>query len=350
MSRRRCCCGGSNLFCSCPTNASGYVGTACQCTLLDCDNPPAGLAGCCTQVFTISATCSGMLYAQNAHCVFNAGDSTTVAMIPDIWAPATPAACNVCAGLGPCTTGSTANDFTSFQTNYPCRSFPITPYMINRWMATPTNCTFTGPIPWAQRYAPNVCLDANFCWVNAYMESFVPTLYHGTYNATFKWQVIGTNSRRLTVCNSSNYNSVNITKLSASSNCGMDITSFEVVCKTIDGQAYFIVQLAWTPLMNVTLTGPSFGGNSCSGPTPPSAINQSNLTYGTGFTTGGFGPIGCGSVPIATVFIRYRIAVGAPGDQPCGIRPGTYAPYEIFDPTNNFHISTLGAFPSLTVS
>lgn len=350
MSRRRtCCCDESSLYCSCPTNESGYVGTSCQCTNLNCNSPPTGLAACCTQVFNISASCDGMLYSPGAYSVFNAGDSTTVAMISDTWAPASPASCVVCAGGGSCTTGATSNDFVNFQTAYPCRTYPVSPYMINRFMATPTNCTLSGPVPYAQRYAPTVCLDSNFCWVNAYQESWVPTRYHGTYSASFKWQVNSPNNRKPTVCNESNYNSVNITKLSASSNCGMDVSSFEIVCKTIGGRAYFIVQLVWTPLMDATVTGPGFGGNACSGSTPPSAVTQTNLTYGTYFATGAFGTIGCGDVPVSAVIVRYRIPVGLPASQPCGIRLGTYEPYEIGNSTI-FTAASLGAFPSITVS
>lgn len=348
MSRRRCCCDVSSLFCSCPTNDSGYVGTACLCSLLNCNSPPSGLASCCSQVFNISATCDGMLYSPDSYSVFNAGDSTTVGMVPDVWAPGAPPSCSICSGS--CTAGASANDFVNFQTNSPCRTYPTSPWMINRFMATPTNCTSAGPVPYAERHAPNTCFDANGCWVNAYLEYFVPTRYHGTYNASFKWQVIGANSRRPTVCNETNYNSVNITKLSASSDCGMTIGSFEIVCKTIGGQAYFIVQLVWTPLMDANVRGPNFGGGSCSGTTPPSAVNQTNLTWGTTFSTSPpFGAIGCSPVSTSAVIVRYRIPVGAPSSQPCGIRLGTYAPYEIANGTI-FTTASLGAFPSLTIS
>lgn len=344
--RGSCCCNESSLFCSCPTNTSGYVGTACSCVDLNCNSPPPGLAACCTQVFSITASCDGMLYSPNSYSIYEAGNSTTAAMIPDTFQPGLPVFCGSCTGT--CTSGASANDFVNFGTSFPCRTYPFTtPYMINRFMATPSNCGGIGTKPFAERYSPDVCFDASGCWTNAYLQFFVPTRYHGTYSASFIWKVGAGNFREPTVCNPTNFNTPNITRISSSSNCGMQITSFEIVCKIISGQAYFIVQLVWTPLMDATVRGPDFGGGSCTGVNPPTAQNQTNLAYGSTFSGS---PNGCAPVPVAAAIVRYRLPVGLPASQPCGIRLGTYVAYEMNGIGTTFTSASLAMFPPITVA
>lgn len=260
--------------------------------------------------------------------------------------------CVDCQTYGPCTYGNTADDWVSSQRNFPCANPGID---FHKFVATPTNCSLA-PRIFAERYAPNTCGDASGCWVNAYMEKFVPTRFHGTYTATFKWAVGGANTRTPTVCRPAGVYVTpgTIQRLGATSNCGMNTSNFEIVCTTINGVAYFIVTIVWTPLIDATVLGPDFaaaGGTGCSGTTPPTAISATNLAWGTTFNVGGgFGPIGVIAIGNPAYIVRYRIPVSAtPANQPCGIRLGTYDAYDVVNPSL-FTTASLAASPTLTIS
>lgn len=344
MSRRRCCCE-EVTSCSCPSNSSKFVVGSCGCDTFDCDSPPAGLAGCCTQVFTIDASLEGLLYSPASYSNCNVSDVVTVDEINDIWYPGAPPTCIPCQGAGPCTAGATADDYVAYQQNWPCCTPGST---VRRFKYSPTNCNLL-PRVTAERYAPAVCLDANNCWVNPYMERFVPTSFHGTFQATFKWTVKAGNTRTPTACTAAGVyaTNANIQKLTATSDCGMTNASYDIVCTTIQGIAYFVITIIWTPMIDAVVRGPSFGGNPCSGINPPGSTTLANAAWGTTF---GSSAIGCSPVPTNGIGIRYRMAVAAnPANQPCGIRLGKYDSYEIVNPLY-FTDASLKASPSAQIS
>ena len=343
MSQRRCCCDSGSDRCSCPSNEDQFNGLSCNCTTYDCDSPPTALAACCDKVWTITASMDGLLYSPDSYSVFGAADSISLATIADTWFPSAPPSCSYCSGF--CTAGITSNDLVTYQSVSPCATPGST---LVRFVASPSACTSSGRIV-AERYAPTTCFDSNGCWVDPYMQKYVPTRFHGTYSATFKWAVKSGNTRTPTVCTLPGVyvTNANVGKLTATSDCGMGLSSFDIVCTTVNGVAYFIITIQWTPLIDATVCGSVFGGDPCTGGTAPAATTVNDMAWGTKFNVT---PTGCAAYPTNACIIRYRIPVSAnPANQPCGIRAGTYSAYEIVNPLF-FTSASLAAAPTLTVA
>lgn len=334
-----CCCGALTPCCPCPGRSPPFDCGCGSCTV-DCNNPPAGLAGCCTKVFTITATMDGMLYGISSYSNWNLTDAMIADIIPGT---GTLRSCVDCSGS--CTYWMTPNDLYEETINYFCHF----PGDVQRFAASPTNCS-RASLPYGERYFPSLCYSGlNNCTRTPYMQMWKPNRFHGTFNASFVWATTPPNTRNMSVCNLSNYvTPASVQRLSATSDCGMTTASFDIVCKLADdGNHYFVVTLQWTPLMDVDVIGPLFGGSSCSGGTPPTVQTLNNQAWGTKFNTGsGFG----GPDPVPTnLLVRYRIPVSTnPADQLCGIRLGTYAPYEIQG--TQYASTSLGAFPSITIA
>lgn len=344
--RRRCCCTGSDR-CSCPSNASGFTPAgSCSCNTVNCATS-GPLQSCCTRQWTVSASCDGMLYSPNAYTVFRDGDPVTADVVADTWAPGAPPSCVWCATSGPCTAGNTPNDLVSFNTGWPCRTYPSLPWTIQRFVASPSGCQswMTAVTPLGERFSPDACTGPDGCWVSPHLSSWRPQRYRGSMGATFKMLVSGANRVTPTLCNLSGYVSVNIQKLSTTSDCAMANASWDITCKVLSGRAYFVLQVAWTPLIDYVAYGHTWLGCDESGPRQQSF---SGVAWpGPGWS---FAPAGCSTVPPNAILVRYRMPVSAAaGAHACGVGTGTYEPYEVANPAY-YHASSLAAFGPATVA
>ena len=162
-------------------------------------------------------------------------------------------------------------------------------------------------------------------------------------NAAFKL-LVTSNAVRPTLCNLTNFNSVNVQKLSTSSNAQMTSSSWDITCKVIGGRAYFVLQIAWTPNIDYTAFGATFVGCDDSGPKQETKSGVPWPAPGWAVTHAG-----ASSIPNSAVIVRYRMPLSvSAGAHACGVGTGSYEPYEISNPTV-FHASSLQAFGPATV-
>jgi hypothetical protein len=286
-----------------------------------------------------------MLYSPYSASVFLEGDQVTITTVPDTWAPFAPPVCTWCQGGCAGVSGArTPDDFLTWD----CRTYPSLPWTINQFCATPTGCQSwpTMVTPYGQRFSPNWCQGTEpplYCLEHPHLSSWKPTRYSGSMNAAFKL-LVTSNAVRPTLCNLTNFNSVNVQKLSTSSNAQMTNSSWDITCKVIGGRAYFVLQIAWTPNIDYTAFGATFVGCDDSGP-------KQETKSGVPWPAPGWAVAyaGTSSIPNSAVIVRYRMPVSAAaGAHACGVGTGSYEPYEISNPTV-FHASSLQALGPATV-